>query len=418
MSLIAELKRRNVFRVAAAYLVLSWLLLQVGDVVFDFLDVPDSAGRILIALLGIGFIPVLVFSWVYELTPEGLKKESEIQPGESITSHTGRKLDYATIAMIVLGIGFVVFYERGDRSSGEPLVETPSGAFEGGRTAEVEEPGGAASRPVPGESTVMAEKSIAVLPFVNMSSDPENEYFSDGLSEELLNQLAQIPDLKVAGRTSSFSFKGKDQDLRIVGETLGVANVLEGSVRRQSDQVRVTAQLVRVSDGFHLWSNTYDRTLDDVFAIQDDIAENVAGSLQIVLDDEAWTAMQAAGVRNVDAFVAYQKGKELFNLAHGSAPLIQTLEEGVPYLDRAIELVPNFGAAYWQKADYYAHLIWEPKSSDEDRAEALEELRRVLDLAYEHSDPVRQAFVDVDRVLFSDDWTPLRSRIERALATE
>lgn len=414
VGLFQELKRRNVFRVAAAYIVLSWLLLQVGDVVFDFLDVPDSAGRILIALLALGLIPALLFSWIYELTPGGIKKESEIAPGESVTAHTGRKLDYVTIAMIVIGIGFVIFHDRGhEPGSG---VETRSGGFEGDKKSASE--GDRASWSVPGGSGVAADKSIAVLPFVNMSADPENEYFADGLSEELLNKLAQIPDLKVAGRTSSFSFKGKDEDLRKVGGMLGVANVLEGSVRRQGDQVRVTAQLIRVSDGFHLWSNSYDRTLEDVFAIQDDIAGNVADSLQLVLDDEARAAMQSAGVRNVDAFVAYQKGKELFNLAHGAAPLLETLAEGVQYLDKAIELVPDFGAAYWTKADYYAHLIVDPVTPNEIRAQALEDLRQVLDNAYEYSEPVRKAFVDVDRVLFSDDWTPLRSRIETALATE
>ena len=251
-----------------------------------------------------------------------------------------------------------------------------------------------------------------------MSADPENEYFADGLSEELLNQLAQIPDLQVAGRTSSFSFKGRNEDLRIVGTTLGVANVLEGSVRRQGDKVRVTAQLIRVDDGFHLWSNAYDRTMDDVFVIQDDIASNVANALKIVLDEEAWQRMQDAGVRNVDAFVEFQKGRELFDLAHGGSELMEYLAKGIVHFDRAIELFPDFAAAYWQKSDYYAHVIIEPSSTDEERAVALRDLQQVLDNAYRLSDDSpRQALVDFDRVLFSDDWTPMRDRIEKALAT-
>jgi TolB-like protein len=256
-----------------------------------------------------------------------------------------------------------------------------------------------------------------VLPFTNMSADPENEYFADGLSEELLNQLAQIPDLMVSGRTSSFSFKGRNEDLRSIGSTLGVANVLEGSVRRQGDQVRVTTQLIRVSDGFHLWSNTYDRLIEDVFAIQDDIARNVAAAMKIVLDEASRQSMQEAGVRNVEAFIAFQKGTQLFEEAHGSARLIETLAEGMTHFDRAIALVPEFGAAYWHKSDYYAHILIETDSSGEQRIQALSDLRKVLDAAYEHSPNAgRRAFIDVDRVLFSADWTPLRARIEKALA--
>ena len=273
---------------------------------------------------------------------------------------------------------------------------------------------GLASKAAPQENS----RSIAVLPFVNMSSDPENEYFADGLSEELLNQLAQIPNLQVAGRTSSFSFKGKNEDMRVIGAKLGVANVLEGSVRRQGDQVRVTAQMIRVDDGFHLWSNTYDRTIDDVFAIQDDISSNVATALKIILDEPVRQRMQAAGVRNVDAFVEFQKGAKLFEIAHGQADLMENLRKGIVHYDRAIELVPDFAAAYWWKSDYYAHILLESNSTDEEREIALADLRATLDTAYRLSDDsLRRAYIDVDRVLFSDDWTPLRDRIERALAT-
>jgi TolB-like protein len=408
VSLISELKRRNVFRVVAAYVVMSWLLLQIADVASSAFDVPDWTFRFLILVLGIGLIPVAVFSWVFELTPEGIKKESEVNSGQSDTHATGRKLDVATIVMVIIGIVFVVVQQR---TQPEPRVQTPVPAV----TADAEAP----PADVPA-APVVNSRSVAVLPFVNMSSDPENEYFADGLSEELLNQLAQIPDLQIAGRTSSFSFKDKNEDLRVIGNTLGVAHVLEGSVRRQGNQVRVTAQLIRVSDGFHLWSESYDRTMDDVFVIQDDISGNVANALKIVLDETAWEQMQAAGVRNVDAFVEYQKGHELFNIAHGgqNQTLIGTMQEGLAHFDRAIGLVPDFAAAYWQKSDYYAHVILAPDSTAEERANALTELREVLDAAYElAADASRKAFIDVDRVLFSDNWTPLRDRIEKALAT-
>ena len=408
MSLFSELKRRNVFRVVAAYVVMSWLLLQIADVASSAFDVPDWTFRFLILVLGIGLIPVAVFSWVFELTPDGLKKESEVDPGQSRTHATGRKLDVATILMVIIGIVFVVVQQQ---KQPESQAQTPAPSVS---TVDA----GAPPPPETPAAPVVNSRSVAVLPFVNMSSDPENEYFADGLSEELLNQLAQIPDLQVAGRTSSFSFKDKNEDLRVIGNTLGVAHVLEGSVRRQGEQVRVTAQLIRVSDGFHLWSETYDRTMDDVFVIQDDISSNVANALKIVLDETAWQRMQDVGVRNVDAFIEFQKAQELFEIAHGSGDLMENMREGLVHYDRAIELVPDFDAAYWQKSDYYAHVILEPSSTAEQRVTALADLREVLDAAYRLSgDSERKAFIDVDRVLFSDDWTPLPDRIEKAMAT-
>jgi adenylate cyclase len=400
MSLFSELRRRNVIRVGAAYAAIGWLLVQVADVVFPLLGAPDWVLNILVVVLLLGLPLAVVFAWVFELTPDGVKREKGIDRSASITRSTGRKLDRVIIVVLVIALGYFI-WERQARI--EPVEPVAQPSVESSTPEVVESPG---------------KRSIAVLPFVNMSADPENEYFADGLSEELLNQLAQIHDLQVAGRTSSFSFKGKNEDLRLIGDTLDVANVLEGSVRRQGNKVRVTAQLIRVDDGFHLWSNAYDRTMDDVFVIQDDIASNVANALKIVLDEESWQRMQDAGVRNVDAFVEFQKGRELYDLAHGGADLMGTLEEGMVHFDRALELFPEFAAAYWHMSDYYAHVIIEPTSTDEQRAAALRDLREVLDNAYRLSDDSpRQAMVDFDRVLFSDDWTPIRDRIEKALAT-
>jgi TolB-like protein len=396
MSLFAELRRRNVFRVGAAYAVVAWLLVQAADLLFPIFGAPDWALRIVVVLLFLGLPVALLVSWVFELTPEGVKREKDIDRSASVTRSTGHKLDRVIIVALVIALGYFI-WERQARI--EPAAEPSTES-----SAAVEEP-------------APNKRSIAVLPFVNMSADPENEYFADGLSEELLNQLAQIPDLQVAGRTSSFSFKGKNEDLRIIGKTLDVAHVLEGSVRRQGDKVRVTAQLIRVDDGFHLLSNTYDRTMDDVFVIQDNIASNVATALKIVLDEESWQRMQEAGVRNVDAFIEFQKGRELFDLAHGGSELMATLRKGIVHFDRAIELFPEFAAAHWQKSDYYAHVIIEPSSSDEQRATALRDLQETLDIAWHLSeDSQRRPLVDFDRVLFSDDWTPMRDRIEKALA--
>jgi len=400
MSLFAELRRRNVFRVGVAYAAIAWLLVQVADVVFPLLGAPDWVLNILVVVLLLGLPVAVVFAWVFELTPEGVKREKDIDRSASITRSTGRKLDRVIIVVLVIALGYFIWERQARIEPVEPAAQS------------------SVETDTPVEETAPGKRTIAVLPFVNMSADPENEYFADGLSEELLNQLAQVPDLQVAGRTSSFSFKGRNEDLRQIGDTLDVANVLEGSVRRQGDKVRVTAQLIRVDDGFHLWSNAYDRTMDDVFVIQDDIASNVANALKIVLDEESWQRMQDAGVRNVDAFVEFQKGRELFDLAHGGANLMETLRKGMVHFDRAIELFPEFAAAYWHKSDYYAHVIIEPTSTDEERAVALRDLRVVLDNAYRLSDDSpRQAMVDFDRVLFSDDWTPMRDRIEKALAT-
>jgi len=403
MSFLGELKRRNVFRVGLAYTLIAWVLLQGADFALDLISAPNWVIQALFLLAALGLPVVLIFSWVYEMTPEGLKRETEIDHEASITPHTGRKLDRVIIAFLVLAVGVLLVERFTHPPASEPAVPV------------TQPPAIALDDTSPGPAT--DGQSVAVLPFVNMSSDPENEYFADGLSEELLNQLAQIPDLQVAGRTSSFSFKGKNEDLRVIGAALGVANVLEGSVRRQGDTVRVTAQLIRVADGFHLWSETYDRTMDDVFAIQDDISSSVANALKIILDEPARLRMQAAGVRNVDAFVEFQKGKEMVQKAHSGTDLIKNMRRSLSHFDRAIELVPDFGAAYWQKTDFYAHLVMDPDSTDEERAEGLTNLRTVLDEAYRYSsDPSRRKFIDVDRVLFSDDWSPLRDRIEKALA--
>ena len=399
MSLLDELRRRNVFRVGAAYAIVAWLLVQVADLLFPVFGAPDWALRIFVIVLLLGFPLALLGAWVFELTPEGVKREKDIDRSATITRSTGRRLDRVIIVALVIALGYFIWERQARIEPAEPVAQPG---------AETLAP---AAEPAPNK------RSIAVLPFVNMSADPENEYFADGLSEELLNQLAQVPDLQVAGRTSSFSFKGRNEDLRIIGDMLDVAHVLEGSVRRQGNKVRVTAQLIRVDDGFHLWSNTYDRDMDDVFVIQDDIASNVAGALKIILDEESWQRMQEAGVRNVDAFIEFQKGRELFDLAHGGNELMATLERGIVHFDRAIELFPEFAAAYWQKSDYYGHVIIEPSSTDEQRAVALRDLREVLDNAYRLSgDSPRLAMVGFDRVLFSDDWTPMRDRIEKALA--
>jgi TolB-like protein/thioredoxin-like negative regulator of GroEL len=273
MSFFEELKRRNVFRVGIAYAVAAWLLIQVTDIVFPRIGLPDSAVTLVIALLAIGFVPALIFAWAFEMTPEGLKREKEVDRSQSITTQTGRKLDRMVIGIMAVIIAFLLldrFVLTDDDSQPAVAGETLAPAID-----EAE------------ESTQDAGPSVAVLPFVNMSGDANNEYFSDGLTETLLHMLAQLPELRVAARTSSFSFKGKDAGIEEIARALKVAHVLEGSVQKAGNRVRITAQLIRAEDGFHVWSQNYDRTLEDIFAIQDEIAADVAGILDATLLDGA-----------------------------------------------------------------------------------------------------------------------------------
>ena len=283
MQLFKELRRRNVFRVTLGYVVSCWLLLQVADVMLGVIEAPGWVLQTLFVLAMLGFPVVVFFSWAYEVTPEGIKREHEVDRSQSITHVTGRKLDRAIFIVLLISLGYFIWESRFkvDDTQAPPGTGQASSVAESGRS----DTGARATRSE--AATDIPEKSIAVLPFVNMSDDAGNEYFSDGLSEELLNLLAKIPDLKVAARTSSFSLKGKNLHISEVGELLKVAHVLEGSVRKSGDKVRVTAQLIKIDDGYHLWSDTYDRTLEDIFAIQDEIAGSVVEQLKITLLSEA-----------------------------------------------------------------------------------------------------------------------------------
>jgi TolB-like protein/tetratricopeptide (TPR) repeat protein len=269
-----------------------------------------------------------------------------------------------------------------------------------------------------GGSGSTLDKSIAVLPFSDMSQKRDQGYFVEGLSEEILNRLAQLPELLVVGRTSSFQYKGEDLDLKKIGATLGVNYVLEGSVRRQASRVRVTAQLIRTHDGFHLWSQNYDQTMDDIFSVQDDIAESVAQAMEIVLDEGKRDIMRSIGIRNVEAFVAYQKGYELYDLAHsGNVEIMPMLIKANEEFDKTISLAPYFGMAYTLKSDYYAHLVMSADNYQDART-SVENYMITLDGAYDNTpDPLKKALIDFDRTIFSDDWRFLNDKIQRVLTS-
>jgi TolB-like protein/Tfp pilus assembly protein PilF len=289
MPLIKELQRRNVFKVGVAYIIVAWLIAQVSELALDNFASPDWVIKTILFLLVIGFPLALFFAWAFELTPEGLKKEKDVDRSESITHQTGRKLDYIIIAVLVL----LLAYFAVDKF-----------ALDLSRDIEVV------------QST--ADKSIAVLPFVNMSSDPEQEYFSDGISEELLNVLSKIPGLQVSARTSSFQFKGENLDVVDIGRQLNTGLVLEGSVRKAGPKVRITAQLVDATNGFHLWSETYDRELENIFAVQDEISAAIVDALQGYLGFQVEAAPRVHTAANLAAHEAYLRGRYLMTQSTGA----------------------------------------------------------------------------------------------------
>ena len=322
---LKEMMRRNVVKVAVVYLIAGWLTMQVADVMFPALNLPEWLTSAIAALLLIGFPFALIFAWAFELTPEGIKKESEIDRSKSITSQTGKKLNHTIIIILSIALGFMLV---------DKFVLQTEDAED---TADV----------------VVADikPSIAVLPFVNMSGDMDNEYFSDGLSEELLNLLAKIPQLHVAGRTSSFQFKGTNQDLRLIGEQLSVANVLEGSVRQSGAQLRITAQLINADTGYHLWSETYDRELTDVFAIQDEIASNVVSALRLkLLGGELPNVSH--GTDNIEAYNLYLRAKYLSDRTT-EADYLNAMEA----LKRAIEIDPDYAHAFAERATVHQMMV-------------------------------------------------------------
>jgi TolB-like protein/Flp pilus assembly protein TadD len=330
LSLFNELRRRNVFRVGIAYVIVAWLILQVVDVIQNILSLPEWVGKLVLLLLVLGLPFALIFAWAFELTSEGLKREHEVDRSQSMTPRTGKKLDRMIIGVLVVALAYFVFDKFVlDPSRDTELVQATTEAV-------TEQ----ATRSRSAETT---DKSIAVLPFVNMSDDADNEYFSDGISEEILNALAGVQDLKVVGRTSSFAFKGRNEDLRTIGEALGVSHILEGSVRKSGTKVRITAQLIKTDDGFHLWSDIYDRELTDIFTIQDEIALAIFNQLKTHLTGDQGDHQFASPRTDLSAFDLYLEAKQKIYLRR-RVPMEQAAE----LLQRAIAIDPGYAPAYAQ----------------------------------------------------------------------
>lgn len=340
MSLFAELKRRNVVRVGVAYAVIGWILAQIAEFAFENFGAPDWVLKSVVVVILLGLPVALFLAWAFELTPDGVKREEEIDRSQSITNSTGRKLDFVIIGALVLALAYFV-WERGSPADSVADVDAVN-------VEQNSEPSDVGENPV----DVEVVRSIAVLPFVNMSSDKEQEWFSDGLTEEILNALARTPDLLVAARTSSFKYKGSNEDIPTIAGELGVAHVLEGSVRSASDRLRVTAQLIRAHDGFHLWSQTYDREPEDVIAIQEDIAIAIATALETAMDPEALARMVSSGTNSVPAFNAYLEGLAIDSSTLSTGDTYSFLRARDAY-KRATELDPEFSFAYWQLARFW-----------------------------------------------------------------
>ena len=322
-NLIAELKRRNVFRVATAYAIAGWLIIQICATTFPFLKLPEWLITAVIVFVLIGFPLSLIFAWAFELTPEGFKKSKEVEITESVTSRTGKKLNGIIITVLSMAVIFLLV-ER---------VFFAEAAF------------------IQNQSEIEFETaSIAVLPFVDMSADQDQEYFSDGLSEELLNALAKVEDMKVAGRTSSFKFKGQNENLKLIGDELNVQHILEGSVRKSGNRIRITAQLIKADDGFHLWSETFDRelTATNIFDIQEEISRTVLKELKVRLLDEDEAELDNVPTQDIEAYQAYLRANSFI-----AERKIDKINLAIDLYKNALNLDPTFSEAYAKLAIAY-----------------------------------------------------------------
>jgi TolB-like protein len=368
----AELKRRNVYKVAIAYAVVAWLLMQVASQIFPLFEIPNWAVRLVVLLLIIGFPVALILAWAFELTPQGLKRT---EFADELPKKSPHSRAWIYVVVIAGAISVSLFF-LGRYTSSKQGAELPA-------------------------------KSIAVLPFVNMSSDRENEYFVDGLTEEILNRIAQINELKVPGRTSCFAFKDKNADLRQVGLSLGVAHILEGSVRKSGDRLRITAELVRTLDGYNLWSQSFDRKLDDVFAIQEEIARSIAEALSVQLK-VASVGQAERPTQDMRAYDDYLKARTLITQRSPT-----NMRSAIPLLEAAVQRDPAFAKAWAALAQAHAFASYYlPIDTTESLQNAENAARKALaldaSLAAAHS-----ALADVLRDRYH--WSEAEAEYRRAL---
>ena len=360
MSFFEELKRRNVIRVSIAYVVVGWLVSQVAEFAIETFGAPDWVLKTFVVFLMLGFPIVAIFAWAFEMTPEGIRRERDVDRKQSIVRHTGRKLDYTIIFVMALALGYFIYDKVENQADDGPVS-----------VAEVN----VQASPTVTADTPSIDPSIAVLPFTDMSPEQDQGYFSDGISEELLNVLVKVNGLKVASRTSSFTYKGSTLSLAEIASELKVDHVLEGSVRKAENRVRITAQLIDAKTDRHIWSNTFDRELVDIFAIQDEIANAIVAALSAelgILEDTPAISV-ATTTENLDAYELYLKARGLFLTR-------QQLGESIALFERAVKLDPDFARAWEGLAAVYSVVeSWGFTGRDWD-ALAIQSAERALEL--------------------------------------
>jgi TolB-like protein/Tfp pilus assembly protein PilF len=351
----AELKRRNVYKVAVAYLVISWLLILAASILLPTFEAPSWVMKVFVLVVVLGFPPALIFSWAFEITPEGIKLESEVAPNESITRKTGRKLIAITAVLAVIAAGLFVFQVVRPRS-------TTSG---------------------PAAMPMTMSKSIAVLPFDNLSRDPDNAYFCEGVQDEILTRLAKVADLKVISRTSTQHFKSSPENLPEIAKKLGVMHILEGSVQKANDQVRVNVQLINAMTDAHLWADTFDRKLTDIFAVESEIAKTIADTLKAKLTGSEKSSITKTPTANPEAYELYLKGRFFWNKRTGT-----DLRKSIEYFDQAIAKDPGYALAYAGLADSYLLL---PNYAAVSPTESIPQARAAAKKALELDDSLAEA---------------------------
>ena len=414
MSFFNELKRRNVFKVGLAYVLIAWVLLQGADFAFDLIDAPNWVIQALFLLVALGLPGVLVFAWVFEMTPEGIKREKDIERSQSVVPQTGRKLDRVIIVTLVIAVAALLM----DR-----FINVPETSLSVSGDVALQRPAETATEDPIKRIATSGRQSVAVLPFIAMSNGPDDGYFADGLTEEILNSLAQLPELLVTARTSAFAFKNQELAVQEIAKRLGVAHIVEGSVRRSGERLRVTAQLIRASDGFHLWSNNYDSKSDDTITVQEDIAEKIAVALNVVLDESKRDLMQVKGLRDVEAFIAFQKGLEVAEKAHLYGETIASdLEDANRFFEDVLERVPDFSAAWSAHSDLYMHQVLDDmdKPAAESAGAGIREVFELGKADYEKAirfarTPDERASLELDLAYLTGNWRGMTDRMEKLL---
>lgn len=386
MDFLQELKRRNVFRVGVAYVIAAWIALQFADMIFDNIGAPEWAFELVLTLLVVGLILAVFIAWAFEVTPEGIKRDSDVDRQKSVAPKTGRRIDRVIIGLLALAV-IVLLWDKFFSEPSEPVGQVP-----------VTEQEPAVIQPA-------SYDSIGVLPFINISNDQEQDYFSDGIAEELLNALARINSLKVAARTSSFSLKGKDLDAIEIGNRLQVDTVLEGSIRKSGNQLRITAQLIDAANGYHLWSETYDREMTDIFAIQDEITAAIVEALKVHLEVGETVPATERGGESVEAYEKYLQAKHKMNLRDGSE------REALELFRSATEIDPGFAAAWAGRAQSVINLRETAFWGDIPREEAHVLARNNIDRALSIDPGLAEAYV-AQGMLFADEY-----RYKEALAS-